>query len=104
LRVSGLEFDDFAAYVSIASDSLEIPLGLKSNSPLLRRFHTVTDGSPTFAASILSLLRNGEHLDVALRKWKGADGEEVRRFAFKKELEKLSESQMRTLYAACLLG
>ncbi len=104
IRVAGLELDDFAEYTALTVQALGIPLSLKSNSTLMKTFHTVTDGSPTFAASILSLLPNGDHLDVALRKWKGADGDEVRNFAFKNELDKLSESQIRTLYAACLLG
>jgi hypothetical protein len=70
----------------------------------MKRFRTVTDGSPTFAASIIRILTNGEKLEAALKKWKGGGGEEVRKFAFKRELDKLSDSQVRSLYAACLLG
>jgi hypothetical protein len=70
----------------------------------MQRFRDVTDGSPTFAASILRILSRGMNLDQALSRWKGADGNIVRRFAFERELEHLTGSQLRTLYAACLLG
>lgn len=103
-RVAGLNMRDFSDYVAMTVEKLEVPLNLKASSNLMQRFHKVTDGSPTFAASILRLVQNGEHLDTALRKWEGSDGEEVRKFAFKKELDKLSDSQIRTLYAACILG
>jgi hypothetical protein len=41
---------------------------------------------------------------MALARWKGSDGEDVRRFAFERELARLSESQARTLFALCVLG
>jgi tetratricopeptide (TPR) repeat protein len=46
----------------------------------------------------------GQPLKQALEQWKHHDGEDVRDFAFKKELEHLLESQARVLYALCLLG
>lgn len=104
VRVKGLERDDFFEYVRMTAESLDLMWAHKNNSQLMQRFFTTTDGSPTFAASIIRLMSLGQPLDQALSKWKGADGEEVRRFAFEKELNQLSDSQLRTLYAACLLG
>lgn len=92
MRVAGLDLTDFAEYVAMTAESLGVPL--KPGSPAMKHFRTVTDGSPIFAASILRLVQNGEHLEAALKKWKGSDGEEVRKFAFKRELDKLSESQI----------
>jgi len=104
IRVRGLEKREFAEYVAMMAAHLGLPWTLGSGSKLMKKFHDTIDGSPIFATSILRLVHMGEHLDVALNKWKGADGEEVRKFAFKKELDGLSESRLRTLYAACLLG
>jgi len=104
LHIAGLEEGDFLEYCKMAAGSLSVPFTLKRDSQLLRRFHKTTDGSPTFAASILRLMANGQSLDVVLREWEGSDGETVRRFAFGNELDQLSDSQIRTLYAACLLG
>ncbi|MGA8087653.1 MAG: RNA-binding domain-containing protein [Terracidiphilus sp.] len=104
LRVTGLELPDFAEYCKMTADAWQIPFNIRATSPLMRKFHQTTDGSPTFAASILRLVEGGANLDSVLSTWKGRDGDEVRRFAFEKELDQLSESQIRTLYAACLLG
>jgi hypothetical protein len=104
VRVRGLEREDFFDYVRMTAESHELPWTQKNSSDQMRRFYEITDGSPTFAASIIRLVSLGQTLDSALSKWKGADGEEVRRFAFEKELTQLADSQLRTLYAACLLG
>lgn len=104
LHIAGLDESDFVAYCKLTAESIGMPFTLKEGTQLLHRFHKMTDGSPTFAASILRLMNNGQHLESVLKEWKGADGDEVRRFAFGRELDQLSDSQIRTLYAACLLG
>jgi hypothetical protein len=38
---------------SVTSDSIGLPLPYSRNSQIMKQFHKVTDGSPTFAASIL---------------------------------------------------
>jgi tetratricopeptide (TPR) repeat protein len=102
MKISGLVNDEFVEYLRITCD--QIGLSLKISSKQQTRFHRITDGSPTFAASILRLLQLGMGIDEALEKWKGSHGNEVRRFAFEKELSNLTDSQVRTLYAACTLG
>jgi hypothetical protein len=104
VRVRGLERPNFVEYVAMTAESLGIPWSHKPASQQMQRFFSITDGSPTFAASIIRLVSLGQTLDSALSKWKGADGEEVRRFAFERELKQLTDTQVRTLYAACLLG
>ena len=104
IRVTGLNPPEFYEYVQMIANSIGLNLNIGPSSRLIERFHKVTDGSPTFAASILRFLRLGVNLPSALDTWRGSDGEEVRKFAFEKELSNLTESQVRTLYAACILG
>src|SRR5579864_7728638 len=104
IRVKGLDHGDFCDYVEMTANSMELTWSHKANSQLMQRFYSITDGSPTFTSSILKFVSLGKPLDAALSKWKGSDGEEVRRFAFERELNQLTESQIRTLYAASLLG
>lgn len=104
IRVSGMNFDDFSAFTSMVAESIEMPWTLGREAKLLKRFHRVTGGSPTFVASIIRLVDLGEPLEQALHKWEGSDGDAVRRFAFEKELNTLTDSQLRTLFAACMLG
>lgn len=103
IRVRGFSLKEFYQYVRLGAETLEIDLGLEREAPLMRRFHQVTGGSPIFAMSVLRLVALGDRLDVALSRWKDADGQDVRRFAFERELDNLTESQRRTLYGLVLL-
>lgn len=103
-RVKGLEFQEFVDFVEMTSNLLEICLPCDKASKRMERFHRVTEGSPTFASSVLRLILLGETLDHALTKWEKADGEDVRKFAFKKELDQLPDSATNVLFALCLLG
>jgi SpoVK/Ycf46/Vps4 family AAA+-type ATPase len=102
--VSGLEPIEFGEYVEMTAQNLELQWSLKAKSPRMKEFHSISSGSPTFAASILRLMTLGEPLSSALSTWRKSDGDEVRAFAFEKELNNLSDSQIRTLYAMCILG
>ena len=104
IRVAGLELNEFCEYVSITAEAMQMPWSAGAQSKLMRKFHTVTDGSPTFAAAILRLVEMGQTIEKALEHWRGSDGEEVRAVTFKRELDRLSDSQVRTLYAASCLG
>lgn len=104
ISVEGMKYEEFYEYVKMTAANIGLSLNLDVKSKQMRRFCRVTDGSPTFASSILRLLRLGESLESALNQWKGSDGQEIRRFAFKRELENLNDSQVRALYAASLLG
>ena len=104
IRVKGLGFEDFVSFIEITCEALELQLELDKNSKRMARFHRVTEGSPTFASSVLRLIALGEGIDQALNKWEGADGEDVRRFAFERELDQLPDSATNVLYAICLLA
>lgn len=104
LRVKGLELEDFSDFVEVTRSALELPKVLEPGSKQMARFHTVTEGSPTFASSVLRLVSLGEGFDQALTKWKGADGEDVRRFAFNRELDQLPDSTRNVLFALCILS
>jgi hypothetical protein len=103
-RVTGLEVLEFAEYVQMTAADLGLDWSLKAQSPQMKEFHKASSGSPTFAASILRLVTLGATLSAALSRWRKTDGDEVRAFAFEKELNNLNDSQVRTLYAMCILG
>jgi tetratricopeptide (TPR) repeat protein len=66
--------------------------------------HAASKGSPIFIASILRLVSFGDSLQTVIENWRGRDGEEVRRFAFKREIDALSYSHWRALYVLQLLS
>jgi tetratricopeptide (TPR) repeat protein len=70
----------------------------------LEEMYEVTSGSPLFAASVVRLLSLGEGIKNVLDTWRGQDGEEVRRFAFEREIGRMDSAQGRLLYAVLLLG
>lgn len=104
IRVKGLIYDEFLDYVHMTSHALDLNLKFDRGAKRTERFHNVTEGSPTFASSVLRLVSLGESLDAALSKWQNADGEDVRRFAFQRELEQLSDAARSTLYALSILS
>ena len=99
IRVSGLEISEFEDFVSMTAQEMGLPLTALGAKRDLQRFHKVTDGSPIFATSILRLVELGDNLGSALERWRGNDGEHVRAFAFERELQTLTESQIRTARA-----
>lgn len=104
LRVKGLEYEEFIDFIQMSCRALELSLSADKSSKRIQRFHRVAEGSPTFASSILRLVALGESIDSALTKWERSDGEEVRKFAFERELEQLPDSATNVLYALCLLS
>jgi hypothetical protein len=105
MMVPGMPLNDFEVYVRTTAAAVGAPLNVgpawKND---VKRLHDASSGSPLFASSILRLISLGESLSSALRQYKGAEGEEVRRFAFERELDRLTDSQVRLLYAAIQLG
>lgn len=101
MQVSGLPLKDFEEYVVAAAKAVNAPL--PSGAALaadLKKLHDASNGSPLFAAAILRLVAKAEPLSRAIKQYRGADGEEVRRFAFERELDSLSDTQLRVLFAA----
>jgi len=102
VNVKGLEEKEFFEYVEVTAKSIGIPASYSKSQ--MQKFYKASSGSPAFASSILRLMQTGQSFALAIEQWKGSDGETVRRFAFKRELDKLTGSQIRTLYAMCILG
>ena len=101
MQISGLPLKDFTDYALSAAEAINAPLPTgPARASELKRLHEASNGSPLFAASILRLVALGEPLSRAIKQYKGADGEEVRRFAFERELEGPTDSQLRLLFAA----
>ena len=103
MRIEGFNELEFDEYINMVAKELDFSLPVKRNSKLFRKFYAATDGSPLFAASVLRFVARGQPLDACLNEWKGHSGEEVRRFAFERELSQLTELQLRTLYTICRL-
>lgn len=100
IPVEGFEKREFAEYAKMVADER----GVQINDAFIKQLHSASKGSPIFCASIIRLRTLGMDLHEAVRQWKGKDGEEVRRFAFERELRELTDSQTRTLFALCSLG
>ncbi|MBA4790225.1 MAG: putative DNA binding domain-containing protein [Rhizobiales bacterium] len=101
VKILGLERQAFEVHMRNLCDAFGI-------SPYARKYledaYDASSGSPLFAASIVRLVKLGEDRREVIEKWRGADGEDVRRFAFQRELARLSAIASRVLYAVILLG
>ena len=107
MDVTGFEFASFVDYV----ESLCHRAGLRNfapqeNSGVMKRFHSVSSGSPLFAAAIVSLVSNHicSNIQQAVERFRKEDGEDVRSFAYKREISSLSDSERALLYAIVLLN
>ena len=104
IQVEGMPLDEFCRFVNMTAKALAIDFELNVSTKLARRFRNAAQGSPIFATSILLLAKYGETIPKAIDQFSGKDGEEVRRFAFAREIEALSDSEVRMLFATSLLG
>lgn len=102
LQVQGIAKPDFSKLTKRYAEAVDVNLKLSSDAKVFRRLYDYSGGSPLFLKSILQLVALGEPLDKALNDWRDNEGEDVRNFAFKRELEQLSDRQRRLLYALCV--
>lgn len=100
VKVEGFPESEFQEYLKILVEQTGIPI----NETLSHKLWVASLGSPIFAASVFRLARLGTNLSAAINAWKGRDGEDVRRFAFAREIGQLSDAECRTLYALIVLG
>jgi hypothetical protein len=104
MLVEGMPLAEFEAYVKVTAAAIGTPLKEGSSwKQDVRRLHDASSGSPLFAAAILRLVSLGDSLSAAIKHHAGVEGEEVRRFAFERELDNLSDNQLRVLFAAIAL-
>jgi len=103
MTVTGLPLEDFEHYVLTVAKAINAPFHSENSAKQkeqIRKLHEASEGSPLFASAILRLISLGEPLNKAIKQFKGEQGVEVRRFAFERELEQLTDSQLRVLFAA----
>lgn len=101
IKIAGLERAGFDEFVNNLCNTFRIGQITARN---LDALYSTTSGSPLFAASIVRLVYLGENLETAVETWKGQEGEDVRKFAFEREIGDLEGPQGRLLYAVLLLG
>lgn len=101
VKIRGLEREAFDAHLTNLCRAFGIAPYTGNE---LEELFEASSGSPLFAASIVRLVKLGEDRREVVEKWKGADGEEVRSFAFERELARLDAIPSRVLYAVILLG
>jgi Schlafen, AlbA_2/AAA ATPase domain len=104
LKIEGFNESELFEFVCTICEQYGRPFSHGRDSKLFKRFHKITEGSPLFASSIVRMICRGEPVEACLNQWKGASGEEVRKFAFERELSTLTDSQVRTLYALSRLS
>lgn len=100
-KISGLSEVDFNTHLENLFDTFKIA---RLDAKITHQLFDVASGSPLFAASIVRLIKLGINPRELIETWKGQDGEEVRRFAFEREINRLDTQQSRLLYAVLLLG
>ena len=68
------------------------------------RIKEASAGSPIFITSIIRLVTLGYGFNESINQWKRHKGEEVREFAFQKEIDHLHDKERQILYALQLLS
>jgi hypothetical protein len=101
VKISGLERGAFDVHVANVCRIFGIAPVVE---PMLRNLYEATSGSPLFVGCLLRLVKLGESLRNVVETWRGQEGDDVRRFAFEREIRRLSLAQGRVLYAVLLLG
>jgi hypothetical protein len=101
IKISGFERDEFAIHLANLCQTFRIK-EIKGRD--IDGLFEATSGSPLFAASIIRLLSLGENLKDVVETWRGQEGEDVRKFAFEREIQRLNTVQSRLLYAVLMLG
>lgn len=100
IEVKGLKGE---AYISFVEDRLQ-KFGLSIlKASEIKDLQTACAGSPLWTDSVLRLMKQGYGFKQAITEWEGKPGEDARAAALRKELEALSSSAKRILYAASVL-
>lgn len=104
IEMGGLSENEFCDFVIDKAELLKLKLPFGRQSGQMERFFEASGGSPLFTLSILRLMMLGDSFNDAIRNFRGADGEEVRAAAFRRELGRLTTSSASILLALCYLG
>lgn len=105
IAMRGFEGTDFDDYLSV---NVEYLIGDdKQRKRIKENKNKILDasaGSPIFITSIIRLFSLGHDLSQAVSDWRGKNGEQIRAFAFEREINQLTSSQKEILYAMQLLS
>jgi hypothetical protein len=98
----GVDFDDYmnVNVTYLISDDKHAKRILENKSKILN----ASAGSPIFITSIIRLVSLGHELNQAIADWRGKNGEQIRAFAFEREIDQLTVTQREILYAMQLLS
>ncbi|MEO1951789.1 RNA-binding domain-containing protein, partial [Thioclava sp.] len=101
VKVSGLDVESFG----VRGDNLCDQVGVERFKPRLsRQIYAASSGSPLFASAIIRMASLGENPKEICERWSSHDGEDVREFAFKRELDRLTVGSATVLFAVVKLG
>jgi len=105
MRLGGFSKEETSSYIDVLLRHLAAadtwgPRVKASIDPIFQ----ASRGSPIFITSIIRLISFGDNVDAVIANWHGKDGEQVRRFAFKREIDSLQYSDWRTLYVLQMLS
>ncbi|WP_432287677.1 NB-ARC domain-containing protein [Aminobacter sp. BA135] len=105
IAMQGFEGVDFNDYISVnvaylIADEKQAKRILDNRTKIL----SASAGSPIFITSIIRLVSLGHELSQAVSDWRGKNGEQIRAFAFEREIDQLTVTQREILYAMQLLS
>lgn len=101
VKIAGLDVDSFNLHIDNLCDQFELP---RFQPRLSKQIYTTSSGSPLFASAIVRMASLGEKAKEVCDSWSSHDGEDVREFAFKRELDRLSIGSASVLFAVVKLG
>ncbi|WP_297844648.1 NB-ARC domain-containing protein [uncultured Roseibium sp.] len=105
ILMKGFEGEDFDDYLDVnVNYLLEDERQAKSVKKHKNRIKDASAGSPIFITSIIRLVSLGHDLGKAVSDWRGKNGEQIRAFAFEREIDQLTPIQREILYAMQLLS
>jgi hypothetical protein len=105
MPIEGFEGAEFVAFLEMVTSYFIKDDETKTKIMTAKdKIFGASGGSAIFILSIVRLVSLGYELSKSIQEWKGKKGEQVRAFAFQREIKQLSESQREILYAIQLLA
>ncbi|WP_264213393.1 RNA-binding domain-containing protein [Leisingera thetidis] len=101
VKISGLDEEAFNLHIRNLCEQFDLE---KFKPRLSRQIYSASSGSPLFASAIVRMASLGEKPKEICERWSSHDGEDVREFAFKRELDRLTNASAAVLFAVVKLG
>jgi hypothetical protein len=105
IMMAGFTDDEFSEYLEMNLSEFSIDEKIKIK--IIQGKNRIKDasaGSPIFITSIIRLVTLGYSFTDSINQWKKHKGEDVREFAFQKEIDHLHDKERQILYALQLLS